>query len=51
VNYGIAQGQLAVILSERYADLQASLVDALCLEAEGSNCNFIPHRSRKIRYA
>jgi len=49
VNYGIAQGQLAVILNEHYADLKASLVGILCLEAEGSNCNFVPHGSRKIR--
>jgi hypothetical protein len=51
MNYGIAQVQLAVILNERYADLQASLVDTLCLEAEGSNCNFVPHGNRKIRCA
>jgi hypothetical protein len=51
VNYGIAQVQLAVILNERYADLQASLVDTLCLEEEGSNCNFVSHESRKIRCA
>ena len=43
--------QLAVILNERYADLQASLADTLCLEAERSNCNFVPHGSRKIRCA
>jgi hypothetical protein len=51
VNYGIAQVQLAVILNEHYADLQASLVHTLCLEAEGSNCSFVPHGSRKIRCA
>lgn len=51
MNYGTAQGQLAVVLNEHYADLKASLVGILCLEAEGSNCNFVPHGSKKIRCA
>ena len=42
----IVQEQLVAILNERHADLKASLVDILCLEAEGSNCN-----GRKIRFA
>jgi hypothetical protein len=51
VNYGIAQVQLAAILNECYADLQASLVEISCLEAEGSNCKYVPYGSRKIRCA
>lgn len=51
MNYGIAQGRLAVILNEHYADLKASLVGILRLEAEGSNCNFVPHGNRKVRCA
>jgi hypothetical protein len=38
-------GELVAILNEHHADLNASLVDILLLEAEGSNSN-----SRKIRF-